>query len=229
MGTGVAPSLWERLLLSATGDKLLTKTARPWFLQGLGSLIGRRPTLPRSCPRSTIGAEGLNGRVRDGNGCGPLAMATRNFLAGVHSADPRGFGPASSVRSCRDVVGILPLETRVKKWVQSPIFVAYPVLETRQLGKRKSLTVPIFLAGVRSADPRHFGPASPNALHLTFLPSQRPAGGNLLSRLSSAAPPAFSCAPAGALPSLYQSTHGSAYGSTVGYCATPLRGWTGLN
>jgi hypothetical protein len=36
----------------------------------------RRPTLPRSCPRSTIGAEELNDRVRDGNGCVLLAIAT---------------------------------------------------------------------------------------------------------------------------------------------------------
>ena len=36
----------------------------------------QRPTLPRSRPRSTIGAEELNDRVRDGNGCGLLAIAT---------------------------------------------------------------------------------------------------------------------------------------------------------
>src|ERR1700679_562340 len=35
----------------------------------------RCPTLPRGLPRSTIGAEGLNFRVRDGTGCFPLAMA----------------------------------------------------------------------------------------------------------------------------------------------------------
>ena len=33
----------------------------------------RRPTLPQ---RSTIGATGLNGRVRDGNGWNPCAIAT---------------------------------------------------------------------------------------------------------------------------------------------------------
>ena len=33
----------------------------------------RRPTLPRSLDRSTIGAVGLNDRVRNGNGCGPYA------------------------------------------------------------------------------------------------------------------------------------------------------------
>ena len=44
----------------------------------LGSKIipRQRPTLPRGLPRSTIGAEGLNGRVRNGNGCGPFAKVT---------------------------------------------------------------------------------------------------------------------------------------------------------
>src|SRR6185295_9807513 len=32
------------------------------------------PTLPRRCQRSTIGAGGLNFRVRNGNGCDPSAM-----------------------------------------------------------------------------------------------------------------------------------------------------------
>ena len=35
------------------------------------------PTLPRTRARSTIGAEGLNCRVRDGNGCDPLARITQ--------------------------------------------------------------------------------------------------------------------------------------------------------
>src|SRR5580765_3007929 len=39
------------------------------------SILSRRcPTLPRRCQRSTIGAEGLNFRVRNGNGCDPSAM-----------------------------------------------------------------------------------------------------------------------------------------------------------
>ena len=36
----------------------------------------RRPTFPHSCPCSIIGAEGLNCRVRNGNGCLPLAVTT---------------------------------------------------------------------------------------------------------------------------------------------------------
>ena len=47
----------------------------------LGGLVidRRRPTLPRGFPRSTIGAEELNFRVRDGNGCDLFAMATEIF------------------------------------------------------------------------------------------------------------------------------------------------------
>ena len=40
----------------------------------------RRPTLPPNRPGSTIGAERLNFRVRNGNGCDPLAMATENLI-----------------------------------------------------------------------------------------------------------------------------------------------------
>ena len=38
--------------------------------------IRRRPTLPGPLDPSTIGAGGLNFRVRNGNGCDPSAMAT---------------------------------------------------------------------------------------------------------------------------------------------------------
>ena len=51
--------------------------------------IRRRPTLPGGLPPSTIGADRLNFRVRDGNGCDPVAMATENQLSTRCSA-PRG-------------------------------------------------------------------------------------------------------------------------------------------
>ena len=37
----------------------------------------RRPTLPGPCGPSTIGARGLNGRVRDGYVWNPSAIATK--------------------------------------------------------------------------------------------------------------------------------------------------------
>src|SRR5436305_10127245 len=46
---------------------------------GVDILIGRLPTLPHTCACSTIGAERLNFRVRDGNGWNPLAKITRKF------------------------------------------------------------------------------------------------------------------------------------------------------
>ena len=37
----------------------------------------RRPTLPEPCGSSTLGAGGLNGRVRDGNAWFPSAIITK--------------------------------------------------------------------------------------------------------------------------------------------------------
>ena len=42
-------------------------------------LIGQLPTLPHTRACSTIGAEGLNFRVRDGNGWDPHARITQNL------------------------------------------------------------------------------------------------------------------------------------------------------
>jgi hypothetical protein len=40
----------------------------------------RRPTLPQPLDCSTIGAAGLNCRVRNGNGCGPCALVVSRFF-----------------------------------------------------------------------------------------------------------------------------------------------------
>ncbi len=48
----------------------------------------RRPTLPGGLPPSTIGAGGLNCRVRNGNGCVPAAMATGSSVS-------LGFSPST--------------------------------------------------------------------------------------------------------------------------------------
>src|SRR5580693_4836267 len=45
-----------------------------------GMNVRRRPTLPRGPPRSTIGAERLNFRVRNGTGCFPLAITAETLL-----------------------------------------------------------------------------------------------------------------------------------------------------
>ena len=54
------------------------------------SEIRRRPTLPGGLPPSTIGADRLNFRVRDGNGCDPVAMATEISCQRGGRSRPRG-------------------------------------------------------------------------------------------------------------------------------------------
>src|ERR1700730_11236515 len=51
------------------------KQERPFPIQSR-----RRPTFPHSYPCSIIGPARLNFRVRDGNGCDPRGITTRNFL-----------------------------------------------------------------------------------------------------------------------------------------------------
>ena len=84
------------------------------------SCVRRRPTLPRSGPRSTIGAERLSFRVRDGTGRFPLAMVAETLLrclARTVVADgdrtsgtaqwTRGTHQPKPVRSMWQVLGLL--------------------------------------------------------------------------------------------------------------------------
>jgi hypothetical protein len=63
------------------GSPILSKKIpHPFLDEGFVKRIRRRPTLPPSRPGSTIGAEELNCRVRNGNGCSLLAIATENRI-----------------------------------------------------------------------------------------------------------------------------------------------------
>ena len=74
----------------------MVTTKRPawrWAMQGVSDRCRRRPTLPRPLGRSTIGAVGLNDRVRDGNGCGPYALvASESSCANATCANARACG-----------------------------------------------------------------------------------------------------------------------------------------
>ncbi len=62
---------------------LIINVKRPASISGCGAFCinsRRRPTFPHSYPCSIIGPEGLNFRVRDGNGCDPLGIATEKLL-----------------------------------------------------------------------------------------------------------------------------------------------------
>ena len=69
--------------------------------------VRRRPTLPRSPPRSTIGAERLSFRVRDGTGRFPFAMVAETLWRCGRTND-RTSGTAQWTRSiCGQVLGLL--------------------------------------------------------------------------------------------------------------------------
>ena len=56
-------------------------------------IVRRRPTLPRSLPRSTIGAEGLDFRVRNVTGYFPFAMAAETLWRYQSNLCDPGGGP----------------------------------------------------------------------------------------------------------------------------------------
>ena len=64
-------------------DARMTADAKvpPHEAGALRQLFRQRPTLPGEFPPSTIGAGGLNFRVRNGNGCDSAAMVTGNLYA----------------------------------------------------------------------------------------------------------------------------------------------------
>jgi hypothetical protein len=68
--------------LSHPLTKSATKKEPPQdqVIRGGSMRCRRRPTLPRSLERSTIGAVGLNDRVRNGNGCGPYAPVASELV-----------------------------------------------------------------------------------------------------------------------------------------------------
>ena len=63
------------------------------------TMFRQRPTLPPGYPGSTIGAGGLNFRVRDGTGCLPSAMATETM---ARTGAPIRRGASSEITSEHD-------------------------------------------------------------------------------------------------------------------------------
>ena len=72
--------------------------------------VRRRPTLPRSRPRSTIGAERLSFRVRNGAGRFPLAMATETLWSYRSSSRP-SLGNRTVDANCRYRASPRPIST----------------------------------------------------------------------------------------------------------------------
>jgi hypothetical protein len=56
----------------------------------------RRPTLPPGFPGSTIGAGGLNFRVRNGAGCIPSAITTETAWEALEVGNPQSYTASAS-------------------------------------------------------------------------------------------------------------------------------------
>src|SRR5690242_4657977 len=74
----------------------------------------QRPTLPPGYPGSTIGAGGLNYRVRNGNGCLPSAMVTERteLYRGEVSGLPSALRATSPGKRGRDAYLVRRLRAR---------------------------------------------------------------------------------------------------------------------
>jgi hypothetical protein len=78
----IALPSWEDVRKRAQMKKAGSiKSIRPLIL------MRRRPTLPHTFARSTIGPVGLNFRVRDGNGWNPHGKITANLAIGPDDSD----------------------------------------------------------------------------------------------------------------------------------------------
>ena len=75
----------------------LVGTTRPFLKK-----FWRRPTLPGGLPPSTIGAGRLNFRVRNGNGCIPAAITTRNMLRFALDEKARSWVDSMGAKGARD-------------------------------------------------------------------------------------------------------------------------------
>ena len=72
--------IWERRngwRLPAARAGMQNRHEKHWLLRKRAKKVLAIPALPPALANSTIGARGLNDRVRDGNGCFPSAVIAR--------------------------------------------------------------------------------------------------------------------------------------------------------
>src|SRR6266540_214063 len=90
------------------GSSIARMRKRRPFGRRLAKMSRRRPTLPPGLPGSTIGARGLNFRVRDGTGCLPSAMATETLWSCPRSTgNLQNYTASACKRSSCQVLGLL--------------------------------------------------------------------------------------------------------------------------
>ena len=117
--------LGQTLLTANRSPAVPAKRKRPPDIAGrpFPEYVRRRPTLPRSGPRSTIGAEGLSFRVRDETGRFPFAMAAETLWR-YRPVCPLGRSTVSRELHSGRVASLSappkPAERKAKKIVASP-------------------------------------------------------------------------------------------------------------
>ncbi len=124
LGIGGVP--WDAAYFQKSRPGRAGKTRRgPPSGGPLQSEIRRRPTLPGGLPPSTIGAGGLNFRVRNGNGCDPSAIATE---ISCHSGDAVGRPlPEDSIASTHIIVNPSPRPISTGRLHTLPCFHLRPI------------------------------------------------------------------------------------------------------
>ena len=88
----------------------------------------RRPTLPPPLSGSTIGAAGLNCRVRNGNGCGPCALVVSHYRLPV----PGGPG-TSDKRRMDDIVRGIDRRDQTSRAISSARLKRLPSVHLRPI------------------------------------------------------------------------------------------------
>jgi hypothetical protein len=111
---------------ASTLPRQAKRAARPYRERPSSKHVRRRPTLPRGPPRSTIGAEGLNFRVRNGTGCFPFAITAETLLRCHRPLSLKGLQPV-----WRPYLGNRTVDAKSKGVEAKPLGLLVPVSCTR--------------------------------------------------------------------------------------------------
>ena len=105
-------------------------------------IFWRRPIFPEGCPSSIVGANGFHFRVRDGNGWGTAAIATRNlvfiekcfFTTEIDIAKVRGMTLCGMY--ARTILFVLPAAALPElRYTRHLMYPTHPRIFTRVVGR----------------------------------------------------------------------------------------------
>ena len=104
----------------------------------------QRPTLPHTFACSTISSEGLNFRVRDGNGCGPFDITTGKLLKNISSDLRKSNRQPKNLRALEHIACRQPCSRQSQPTISKPYGQAGGSISTGKLNRLPGLhTQPI--------------------------------------------------------------------------------------